>query len=120
MDSALKTMIKNENTTKNNSSVDPPPPTPLLEGLLGQDVVEVLKVDNTITVQVGSLNDLPDVLLWDLLTKFLKDSRQVVSLKGTVPVLVEELEDSVDLVHGVLVGNLGAHDVQELTELNLS
>merc|ERR1711881_271975 len=88
----------------------------LFKGLLGQDVVEVLKTDLTITIQIGSLDDFSDVFLRHLFSEFLADSGQVIGFKGTVPVLIEKFEDSVNLFQGVLVSDLSTHNVQEFTE----
>merc|ERR1712087_195396 len=73
----------------------------LFESLLGKDVVEIIKVDDTITVKIGSLDDLSDIFLTNIFTEFFADSGKVISFKGTVSVLVEKFEDSINLFLGV-------------------
>merc|ERR1712139_645244 len=92
----------------------------LFEGLLGQDVVEVIKVDNTITIKISSLDDFSNIFLRHVLTELLADSGKIVSLEGAVSILIEKLEDSVNLFLGVLVGDLGGHDLEELVELDFT
>merc|ERR1711903_193459 len=92
----------------------------LSESLLSHHLVEIVHGQSTIAIQISSLDDLLELLRRDVLTEFLGNSLHVVEGDFTGSVGIEELEDSLDVLSGVLVGDSGSHHVKELLELDLT
>ena len=87
------------------------------EGLLGHDEVEVFESD-FLSVAGCSLEHLLEFLGGHGLSEFLGDSAQVVDVDGAGLVVVEQVEDAVDALLGLLVAQLSSDGVQELVEVN--
>merc|ERR1712094_110272 len=86
--------------------------------LLLHDAVELVNVDLTITITVGLVDHVLELLLIDVLTKLLGHTAQVAEGDLASVVIVEQLEHLLDVLTGVLLTHLASHHLEELTELD--
>ena len=88
--------------------------------LFGDEVVEFLLGDDTVTIGVSSLDHfLEDVVVGEL-SKVLGDFSEVLEGNEAGFLGVEGDEDLVHFVSALVVGGPSGHHVEELGELNLS
>merc|ERR1711912_121754 len=86
--------------------------------LLLHDPVELVNVDLTIAITVGLVDHVLELLLVDVLTELLGDTAKVAEGDLAGVVIVEELEDLLDVLAGVLLTHLASHHLEELGELD--
>ena len=88
--------------------------------LFGDEVVEFLLGDDTVTVSIGSLDHfLEDVVVGEL-SEIFGDFSEVLEGNEAGFLGVEGDEDLVHFVSALVVGGSGGHHVEELGELDLS
>jgi len=90
------------------------------EGLLGHDGVELLGADLAVLVCVRPLDHFQELRVAHGLSKLLGDPLEVAEGDVTGLVVVEEVEDLLDVLAGVLVAHFGGHHIEELFEINFS
>merc|ERR1712054_368798 len=86
--------------------------------LLLHDAVEFVNVDLTITITVGLVDHVLELLIVDVLTQLLSDTGKVAEGDLVGVVIIEELEDLLDVLAGVLLAHLAGHHLEELGELD--
>ena len=89
------------------------------EGLLGHDVVEIIRGNCCVSVRVGAVNHLLKFLVSHSLTELACDTTQVSDGDGTCAIIVEESENFVDILAGVPVAHTGGHHIEELLEIDV-
>merc|ERR1711987_22619 len=86
--------------------------------LLLHDPVELVNVDLTITIAVGLVDHVLELLLVDVLAELLCDAAQVAQGDLAGVVVIEQLEHLLDVLTGVLLTHLAGHHLQELLEFD--
>ena len=86
--------------------------------LLLHDAVELVKVDLAITVTVGLVDHVLELLIIDVLTELLSHAGEVAEGDLVGVVVIEELEHLLDVLTGVLLAHLAGHHLKELGELD--
>ena len=86
----------------------------------GQDGVEFLKVNIAISVSVGSVDHLLELLLGNFESKLFSDSSEVLNWDQTISLLIIEGEDFLDGGPGAAGSHLVGHQVEPLSEFNLA
>jgi hypothetical protein len=89
-------------------------------GLLGDEVVELLFWDNTISVGVGTFDHFLEDGVVGELSQIFGDLADVLEGDEAGLLGVVSDEDLVDFIAGLVVGRSGGHHVEELRELDLS
>merc|ERR1711868_180837 len=86
--------------------------------LLLHDAVELVDVDLTIAITVGLVDHVLELLIVDVLTELLSHAGEVAEGDLVGVVIIEELEDLLDVLTGVLLAHLAGHHLEELGELD--
>merc|ERR1712093_704262 len=86
--------------------------------LLLHDAVELIAVDGAIAITVGLVDHVLELLIIDGLTKLLSNACEVSEGDLVSGVVVEELEDLLDVLAGILLSHLASHHGKELSELD--
>merc|ERR1719238_59993 len=82
------------------------------------DAEELLLVDLAITITVGLVNHLLELLVGHVLTELLRDTLEVLEGDLAGLIVVEETEHLDDLLAGVAVTHASGHHVEELVEVD--
>merc|ERR1711934_504438 len=82
--------------------------------LLLHDAVELVEVDLAITITVGLVDHVLELLLVDVLAELLGHTAQVAEGDLAGVVVVEQLEHLLDVLAGVLLAHLAGHHLEEL------
>ena len=90
------------------------------EGLLGDDVVELLLRYKAVVVGVGSLHHFLQLALVDGLAQLLGYSAEVLDRNEAGLFVVKQVEYFSNVFSGVLVGDTGGHQFQKLLEIDLT
>jgi len=86
--------------------------------LLLHDAVELVDVNLTIAITVGLVDHILELLVVDALTELLGNTGEVAEGDLVGVVVVEQLEDLLDVLAGVLLAHLAGHHLEELAELD--
>merc|ERR1719198_1896340 len=86
--------------------------------LLLHDAVELVDVDLTIAITVGLVDHVLELLVVDVLTELLGNTGKVAEGNLVGVVVIEQLEDLLDVLAGVLLAHLASHHLEELAELD--
>merc|ERR1711896_89923 len=86
--------------------------------LLLHDAVELVKVDLAITITVGLVDHVLELLIIDALTELLSNASEVAEGDLVGGVVVEELEDLLDVLTRILLAHLAGHHLEEFTEFD--
>merc|ERR1712178_143214 len=86
--------------------------------LLLHDAVELVNVDLAITITVGLVDHVLELLIIDVLTQLLGHASEVAEGDLVGVVIIEELEPLLDILTGVLLAHLASHHGKELSELD--
>merc|ERR1712057_21973 len=86
--------------------------------LLLHDAVELVNVDLTITITVGLVDHVLELLIVDVLTELLSNTGEVAEGDLVGVVVIEELEYLLDVLAGVLLTHLSCHHLEEFGELD--
>merc|ERR1712057_126153 len=86
--------------------------------LLLHDAVELIDVDLTITITVGLVDHVLELLIIDVLTELLSNTGEVAEGDLVGVVVIEELEHLLDVLAGILLTHLASHHLEELRELD--
>merc|ERR1712113_951590 len=86
--------------------------------LLLHDAVELINVDLTITVTVGLVDHVLELLIIDVLTELLSNTGEVAEGDLVGVVVIKQLEHLLDVLAGVLLTHLASHHLEELAELD--
>merc|ERR1711896_49328 len=85
--------------------------------LLLHDAVELVKVDLAITITVGLVDHVLELLIIDVLTELLSNASEVAEGDLVGVVVIEELEDLLDVLTGILLAHLASHHLEEPGDL---
>merc|ERR1712054_50953 len=86
--------------------------------LLLHDAVELVDVDLAIAIAVSLVDHVLELLIVDVLTELLSHAGEVAEGDLVGVVIIEELEDLLDVLTGVLLAHLAGHHLEELGELD--
>merc|ERR1719465_153279 len=86
--------------------------------LLLHDAVELINVDLTITVTVGLVDHVLELLIIDVLTELLSNTGEVAEGDLVGVVIVKQLEHLLDVLASVLLTHLASHHLEELSKLD--
>merc|ERR1711883_37345 len=86
--------------------------------LLLHDAVELVNVDLTITITVGLVDHVLELLIVDVLTELLSNTGEDAEGDLVGVVVIEELEYLLDVLAGVLLTHLTGHHLEEFSELD--
>lgn len=86
--------------------------------LSGEDSVELLLRDKSITIDIGSLDELIDLLLGDAFAKLGSDLLEVTCGDEAGSLTIKQSEDLANIGAGVFVVNALCHQGKPLSEVN--
>merc|ERR1711896_57048 len=86
--------------------------------LLLHDAVELVKVDLAITITVGLVDHVLELLIIDVLTELLSNASEVAEGDLVGVVVIEELEHLLDVLTRILLAHLAGHHLEEFLELD--
>jgi len=89
------------------------------ESLFGHDVVEIIRGNCRVSVGVGTVNHLLQLLVRHSFAKLAGDASEVADRDGTCAIVVEETEHLVDILAGVTIAHARSHHIEELLEVDV-
>lgn len=89
-------------------------------GLLGDKSVELFLRNNTVEVQVSTLNHFLESIIISEFSKILGDFSEVLESNEASFLSIKGNEDLVNLVTSLVVGGAGCHHVEKFFKLDLS
>lgn len=89
-------------------------------GFLGNKSIELLLGDNSVMINVSSLDHLLQSVVVSELSEVFSDFSEIFKGNESSLLGVKSNEDFVDLISSLVVSGSGSHHVEKLRELNLT
>ena len=84
----------------------------------GDDLVELVLADNSVTVEIGSLDEFVKLFFADVLSKFTSDSLEGGNIDVALSLVIVECEDFTNVSSGVLIVDSLGHEGEPLSEVD--